>query len=248
MSTGQQPFIYVGHAAQEYSLGFETLVLHTRSFTHILIWDLTTESHGTSTAGLWEALLLCVLKEGQIWSDHFTFSHNLFVMHPMCNGLWWQIFSSKTSVDITTWCKWIKFSPGFSIHKKNQQQCVHNPEDVVRNIISRTASSEEYCPWLIEGQVWVRVSMCVCVCASLSSEWKDKVTSLTRSGEQSPPYINTRHTQTHTHTFMAATSKIEKLFRATSSKRVMLKLPVNYVKLCLVFFSLMNTSPFVINK
>lgn len=65
-----------------------------------------------STAGLWEALLLCILK------DHFAFSRNLFVMHPMCNGLWWKIFSSETSVDITTWCKWIKVSPGFWICKK----------------------------------------------------------------------------------------------------------------------------------
>lgn len=47
---------------------------------------------------------------------------------------------------------------------------------------------------------------------------------------------------------MAATSKIEKLFRPTSSKQVMIKLPVNYIKLCFVFFSQTNTSPFVINK
>lgn len=36
-----------------------------------------------------------------------------------------------------------------------------------------------------------------CVCVSLSSEQEDKVTSLTRSDEQSPPYTNTqRHTYT----------------------------------------------------
>lgn len=58
------------------------------------------------------------------------------------------------------------------------------------DVFSGTVSSVENCPCSIQGCVCVCV-VCVCVCVSLSSEQEDKVTSLTRSDEQSPPCTNT---------------------------------------------------------
>lgn len=55
-SKGQQPVTYAGQAASEYSLGSQTPFLHNHSFTHILIWDLSTTVQQCSTVLLWEAV------------------------------------------------------------------------------------------------------------------------------------------------------------------------------------------------